>query len=166
MTNSGNSKPSYKFQVKAAANGKVGMEAQLFTLVDGDLVPYNDTAGSGSSITFEVNVTQISGGVIAVIAGGGLLVLLAGLRLYWKRRKDAALAPDGPSDGPAGGSADDSTDDPSGDSSGGTSAPETSEDGTPDPADQPPTSDAEGEEAADSGQPGGHDPENEVQSPV
>ena len=149
VTNAGNTKPSYKFQVKAAANGKVKLVAQLFTTVDGTLVPYNALPGTDSSITFEVNVTQVSGGVIAVIAGGGLLVVLAGLRLYWKRRKNAALAPGEGPDGP-----DDSPDGPAGGPQG--------TDGT-DGADAPQTG---ADQEAESGQPGGHDPENGVQSPV
>ena len=149
VTNAGNTKPSYKFQVKAAENGKVKLVAQLFTTVDGTMVPYNDIPETDASITFEVNVTQVSGGVIAVIAGGGLLVVLAGLRLYWKRRKNTALAtgngPDGPDDSPD-----------------GTSGGPRGTDGT-DGADAPSTgTDTE----AESGQPRGHDPENGIQSPV
>ena len=163
VTNAGNTKPSYKFQVKAAANGKVKLVAQLFTTVDGELVPYNDLIGTNASIPFEVNVTQVSDGVIAVIAGGVLLVVLAGLRLYWKRRKDAALAsgdsPDGP-DSPAGPG--DAPDDAPGDAPDGTTdGPQ----GT-DEADGAPEPQADADEEAESGQPGGHDPENGVQSPV
>ena len=134
VTNAGNTKPGYKFQVKAAANGKVTMEAELFTVVNGDREPYT---GSDAAITFTVNVTQVSGGVIAVIAGGGLLVVLAGFRLYWKRRKDAVLAGGGPdeSDG---------------------------NDGT----DEGHASQSEAHQEAESEQPGGHDPENGIQSPV
>jgi len=167
VTNAGNTKPSYKFQVKAAANGKVKLVAQLFTTVDGTLVPYNDLPDTDASITFEVNVTQVSDGVIAVIAGGGLLVVLAGLRLYWKRRKDAALTPGDSPDGPGG---PDSHEGPGGsggsDGSGGSEARTASgpqgTDGA-DEADAPPTG-ADGQ--AESGQPGSHDPENGIQSPV
>ncbi|QMU79885.1 hypothetical protein GXW83_33490 [Streptacidiphilus sp. PB12-B1b] len=134
VTNAGNTKPGYKFQVKAAANGKVTMEARLYTTVGDTLEPYT---GSDAAITFTVNVTQISGGVIAVIAGGGLLVVLAGLRLYWKRRKDAAQTDGGPGE----------TD---------------GEDGADEPHEPQPGAD----QGADCGQPGGHDPENGVQSPV
>jgi hypothetical protein len=78
----GNTKPSLKFPVKAFANGQVVMTAQLYTTADQE--PYGDP------ITFTVDITQLPSGVIAVLAGGGLLVLLAGLRLYWKRKKNAA----------------------------------------------------------------------------
>jgi hypothetical protein len=134
VTNAGNTKPGYKFQVKAAANGKVTMEARLYTTVGDTLQPYT---GSDAAISFTVNVTQISGGVIAVIAGGGLLVVLAGLRLYWKRRKDAALAEAGPRE------------------TGGT-----------DGSGEADASEPEADRQADSEQPGGHDPENGLQSPV
>jgi hypothetical protein len=149
VTNAGNTKPGYKFQVKAAANGKVTMRAQLYTLVDGVRHRYS---GEDAGIVFTVNVTQVSGGVIAVIAGGGLLVVLAGLRLYWKRRKDAALAPgEGPNDAPDG-----TTDGPHGtDGADGADGDEG--------ADAPRSG---ADTAAESGQPGGHDPGNGVQSPV
>ncbi|QMU73479.1 DUF6049 family protein [Streptacidiphilus sp. P02-A3a] len=162
VTNAGNTKPSYKFQVKAAANGKVKLVAKLFINVDGQLVPYNDLPTTLASIDFEVNVTQVSDGVIAVIAGGVLLVLLAGFRLYWKRRKDASLAsgdsPDGP-DGPNG---------PNDAPSGSDDAPDGTTGGPPgtDDADEAPEPGADTDEEAESGQPGGHDPENGVQSPV
>jgi len=147
VTNAGNTKPGYKFQVKAAANGKVYMRAQLYTVVGNG--PREKYTGDEAGITFTVNVTQVSDGVIAVIAGGGLLVVLAGLRLYWKRRKDAAQ---GPAEGPDG----------AGDAPDGTTGGPQGTNGA-DGADAPlPSSDGE----AESRQPGGHDPENGVQSPV
>jgi len=90
VTASGETKPSFRFQVQATVNGPVTMTAQLYS-ADGE--PF------GQPLAFTVTVTQVSDGVIAVIAGGVLLVLLAGLRLYWKRKKDAASAPTGGSDG-------------------------------------------------------------------
>jgi hypothetical protein len=93
VTASGETKPSFRFQVQATVNGPVTMTAQLYS-ADGE--PF------GRPLSFTVTVTQVSGGVIAVIAGGVLLVLLAGLRLYWKRKKDAASAPEGGSGGAEG----------------------------------------------------------------
>ena len=89
----GGTKITIKFPVKAFANNKVQMMAQLYTTADHK--PY------GQPISFSVDITKLPGGVIAVMAGGGLLVLLAGLRLYWKRKH-----------GPAGGPGDDSDDEP------------------------------------------------------
>jgi hypothetical protein len=74
----GGTKITVKFPVKAFANNKVQMTAQLYTTADHK--PY------GNPVTFYVDITKLPGGVIAVMAGGGLLVVLAGLRLYWKRK--------------------------------------------------------------------------------
>ena len=86
VTVSGETKPSYKFQVQALVNGQVTMTAQLYTTLNG-------VEAFGPPVPFTVNVTQVSSGVIAVIAGGMLLVMLAGLRLYWKRKKNVAAVP-------------------------------------------------------------------------
>jgi hypothetical protein len=80
----GRTKTTYRFRVTALANGTVDMTATLATAQDPD-TPFSTTQ-------FQVNVTSVSTGVIAVIASGGLLLVLAGLRLYWKRKKNAALA--------------------------------------------------------------------------
>ncbi|WP_370091648.1 DUF6049 family protein [Streptacidiphilus sp. MAP12-20] len=78
----GRTKKTYKFKVTTTANGTVPMTATLYSTQDGHQI---------SQIPFKVNATSVSTGVITVIAGGGLLVVLAGLRLYWKRKKNAAL---------------------------------------------------------------------------
>ncbi|MEY9843225.1 DUF6049 family protein [Streptacidiphilus sp. MAP5-3] len=80
----GRTKTTYRFRVTALANGTVDMKAELSTAQNPD-APFD-------FMTFQVNVTSVSTGVIAVIASGGLLLVLAGLRLYWKRKKNAALA--------------------------------------------------------------------------
>ncbi|MHA6761597.1 hypothetical protein [Streptacidiphilus sp. PAMC 29251] len=78
----GGTKITIKFPVKAFANNKVQMTAQLYTSADHQ--PYGDP------VSFYVDITKLPSGVIAVMAGGGLLVLLAGLRLYWKRKHNIA----------------------------------------------------------------------------
>ncbi|MFC1410450.1 DUF6049 family protein [Streptacidiphilus sp. N1-12] len=84
----GGTKITIKFPVKAFANNKVQMTAQLYTTADHQ--PYGDP------VYFYVDITSLPNGVIAVMAGGGLLVLLAGLRLYWKRKHNTAAGGPGP----------------------------------------------------------------------
>ncbi|WP_042384638.1 DUF6049 family protein [Streptacidiphilus melanogenes] len=79
----GRTKSTTRFKVTATANGQVQMRAVLTSAQDGSVIGTQD---------FTVSVTSVSSGVVAVMASGGLLVLLAGLRLYWKRKKNAALA--------------------------------------------------------------------------
>ncbi|WP_052440800.1 DUF6049 family protein [Streptacidiphilus anmyonensis] len=79
----GRTKSTIRFKVTATANGQVQMRAVLSSAQDGSVIDQKD---------FTVSVTSVSSGVVAVMASGGLLVLLAGLRLYWKRKKNAALA--------------------------------------------------------------------------
>ena len=79
----GRTKSTVRFKVTATANGQVQMLAELRSAQDNSVI---------SQQYFTVSVTSVSSGVIAVMASGGLLVLLAGLRLYWKRKKNAALA--------------------------------------------------------------------------
>ncbi|MEU1149831.1 DUF6049 family protein [Streptomyces sp. NPDC005863] len=91
---------SVKFTTTANANGPVPVYAQLYT-EDGE--PYGDV------VRFDVNVTEVTPAVMLVIAGGLLLLVLAGFRMYTQRkraaRKRAQEAPDtGPGDGPEGGS--------------------------------------------------------------
>ncbi|WP_042366710.1 DUF6049 family protein [Streptacidiphilus neutrinimicus] len=80
----GRTKSTVRFKVTATANGQVQMRAVLTSAQDGSPI--------GTPQEFTVSVTSVSSGVVAVMASGGLLVLLAGLRLYWKRKKNAALA--------------------------------------------------------------------------
>ncbi|KUJ67920.1 hypothetical protein ACZ90_23675 [Streptomyces albus subsp. albus] len=71
---------SVKFGTTARANGRVRVIAQLFT-ADGQ--PY------GEEMPFEVNVTEATSTVILVIGGGVLLVVLAGVRIYLQRKRNA-----------------------------------------------------------------------------
>ncbi|MER5883882.1 DUF6049 family protein [Streptomyces sp. NPDC001941] len=92
---------SVKFTASANANGPVSMIAQLYT-EDGK--PY------GQPMTFTVKVSEITPTVMLVIAGGVLLLVLAGIRMYTQRKNavargaasEAAGAADGPPDGEPG----------------------------------------------------------------
>ncbi|MEW1719698.1 DUF6049 family protein [Streptomyces sp. NPDC093109] len=82
---------SVKFTGAGNANGPVQVTAQLYT-VDG--TPY------GAPMTFQVKVSEITPTVMLVIAGGVLLLVLAGVKMYSRRkravaRKEAATPPDG-----------------------------------------------------------------------
>ena len=96
----GDTVETLRFPVKATANGPVEMTAQLFTTAD--------QKAYGNAVGFTVNIKQLRNGVIAVVAGGVLLVLLAGVRLYSKR-KHARIGADADEDsaGTAAGGADD-----------------------------------------------------------
>ncbi|MFE6777072.1 DUF6049 family protein [Streptomyces sp. NPDC057702] len=83
---------SVKFEASARANGRTTIVAQLFT-EDGQ--PY------GAPMTFEVNVTSITSTVILVIAVGVLLLVLAGIRIYVKRKRSGPGLAD-PGDKPGG----------------------------------------------------------------
>jgi Family of unknown function (DUF6049) len=72
---------SVKFAAAANANGPVQMTAQLFT-EDGK--PYGDP------MRFTVKVSEITPTVMLVIAGGVLLLVLAGVRMYTQRKRAAA----------------------------------------------------------------------------
>ncbi|MGB8942793.1 MAG: DUF6049 family protein [Streptomyces sp.] len=85
---------SVKFTTTANANGPVPVYAQLYT-EDGQ--PY------GEAVQFDVNVTEITLTVMLVIAGGVLLLVLAGFRMYTQRKRAARQqAEEGPEDGPDG----------------------------------------------------------------
>ncbi|MEV8340417.1 DUF6049 family protein [Streptomyces niveus] len=104
-----------KFTGDANANGPVGLTAQLYT-ADGR--PY------GNPMSFQVRVSELTPTVMLVIAGGVLLLVLAGVKMYSQRKRavaakaaedkaaaDAAEAEAGDaddSDGDTGGSAADS----------------------------------------------------------
>ncbi|MFI8963255.1 DUF6049 family protein [Streptomyces sp. NPDC053493] len=72
---------SVKFPASANANGPVPMKAQLYTE---DGTPY------GAPMTFTVKVSEITPTVMLVIAGGVLLLVLAGVRMYSQRKRAAA----------------------------------------------------------------------------
>ncbi|MEU5578427.1 DUF6049 family protein [Streptomyces huasconensis] len=86
---------SVKFTTTANANGPVPVSAQLFT-EDGE--PY------GKAVHFDVNVTEVTPAVMLVIAGGLLLLVLAGFRMYTQRKRAARklAAEGGPHEGPDG----------------------------------------------------------------
>lgn len=81
VTIDGRHRKSFEFPTSAHANGRATVVAQLLTE---DGVPY------GEPVTFQVNVTSVTGTVLIVIACGVLLLILAGARMY-RQRKRAAL---------------------------------------------------------------------------
>ncbi|MFJ4904302.1 DUF6049 family protein [Streptomyces sp. NPDC093249] len=72
---------SVKFTATASVNGQVPMTAQLYTE---DGTPY------GQPMMFIVKVSEITATVMLVIAGGVLLLVLAGVRMYTQRKRVAA----------------------------------------------------------------------------
>ncbi len=84
---------SLKFPTTASANGKVWVSAQLYTR---DGTPY------GQPMVFQVNVTSITDTVMLVIAGGLLLLVLAGIRMYRQRKRIAQRRTEEGGDGGAG----------------------------------------------------------------
>ncbi|GHH70201.1 hypothetical protein GCM10018793_03870 [Streptomyces sulfonofaciens] len=90
---SGGHSQSVKFTTTANANGPVPVVAQLYT-EDGQ--PY------GAPVTFDVDVTEITATVMLVIAGGVLLLVLAGFRMYTQRKRAAAREAGGDLEGPGG----------------------------------------------------------------
>ncbi|AUG78547.1 hypothetical protein CFP65_3762 [Kitasatospora sp. MMS16-BH015] len=71
-----------RFPAEAKVNGTVQMTAQLYTTGPGG-GPY------GEAVTFNVDVTSVTQGVLYVIGGGVVLMLLAGGRFYLQRKKRA-----------------------------------------------------------------------------
>ncbi|MGX2995957.1 DUF6049 family protein [Streptomyces sp. JNUCC 64] len=72
-----------KFDTNANANGIVDVEAQLYT-ADGKLY--------GEKMRFRVQVNEVTPTVMLVIAGGLLLLVLAGFRMYHQRKRAARRA--------------------------------------------------------------------------
>ncbi|MFE9562635.1 DUF6049 family protein [Streptomyces sp. NPDC006487] len=72
-----------KFPANATASGPVEVTAQLFTT---DGVPY------GKARKFTVEATEVTPTVMLVIAGGVLLLVLAGIKMYASRKRVAARA--------------------------------------------------------------------------
>ncbi|MEE1754354.1 DUF6049 family protein [Streptomyces sp. SP18CS02] len=91
---------SVKFTASANANGPVPMTAQLYT-EDGK--PY------GKPMSFTVKVSEITPTVMLVIAGGVLLLVLAGIRMYTHRKRAAARDAAAQAETDAGNAADGST---------------------------------------------------------
>ncbi|MEU9185315.1 DUF6049 family protein [Streptomyces sp. NPDC048484] len=78
---SGGHSQSVKFTTNAHANGRAAVVAQLYT---------QDGEEYGPEVTFDVKVTEITPTVMLVIAGGVLLLVLAGFRMYTQRKREAA----------------------------------------------------------------------------
>ncbi|MCX4963397.1 DUF6049 family protein [Streptomyces sp. NBC_00654] len=72
---------SLKFDASANANGQARVTARLFTE---DGTPY------GEEMTFTVKVSEVTPTVLLVIAGGLLLLVLAGVRMYTHRKRSVA----------------------------------------------------------------------------
>ncbi|MFD6528574.1 DUF6049 family protein [Streptomyces sp. NPDC060184] len=72
---------SVKFDADANVNGQVQIRARLFTE---DGTPYGD------EMTFTVKVSELTPTVLLVIAGGLLLLVLAGVRMYNHRKRAVA----------------------------------------------------------------------------
>ncbi|MFD9866367.1 DUF6049 family protein [Streptomyces niveus] len=70
-----------KFTGAANANGPVELTAQLYTT---DNRPY------GSPMTFQVRVSELTPTVMLVIAGGVLMLVLAGVKMYSQRKRAVA----------------------------------------------------------------------------
>ncbi|MDT0342157.1 DUF6049 family protein [Streptomyces litchfieldiae] len=79
ITISGGHSQSVKFSTTARANGVFYLEARLYA----DGKPY------GEPMRFRAEVTSITSEVMMVIAGGVLLVVLAGIRMYTQRKRAA-----------------------------------------------------------------------------
>lgn len=72
---------SLKFEASASRNGYTYVTAQLYT---------KDGARYGDAMRFRVSVTSITSTIMLVIAGGLLLLVLAGVRMYRQRKRRAA----------------------------------------------------------------------------
>lgn len=83
VTVQGGHSQTVKFTANATASGPVQVTARLFTK---DGVPY------GKERKFTVEATEITPTVMLVIAGGVLLLVLAGIKMYASRKRVAARA--------------------------------------------------------------------------
>ncbi|MGW2036553.1 DUF6049 family protein [Streptomyces virginiae] len=83
VTVQGDHTQTVKFPANATASGPVEVTAQLFTK---DGIPY------GKERRFTVEATEITPTVMLVIAGGVLLLVLAGIKMYASRKRVAARA--------------------------------------------------------------------------
>ncbi|MDT0267097.1 DUF6049 family protein [Streptomyces sp. DSM 44915] len=81
VTVGGGHSQTVKFSATARANGQTFLEARLFT-AEGD-------KAYGEPMRFQADVTSITPVVLMVIAGGLLLVVLAGIRIYTQRKRAA-----------------------------------------------------------------------------
>ncbi|MEU3372671.1 DUF6049 family protein [Streptomyces sp. NPDC006660] len=87
----GDRSQSVKFTAIANANGPVPVTARLYTE---DGTPYGD------AMEFTVQVSEITPTVMLVIAGGVLLLVLAGIRMYTHRKRSTARDEPQGDDGP------------------------------------------------------------------
>jgi hypothetical protein len=110
---------SVRFDAMANANGQVQLTAQLYT-EDGK--PY------GEKMQFTVKVSEFTPTLMLVIAGGVLLLVLAGVRMYTQRKRAAGLG--GPESGGTPATGDGTGDDT------GPAAGEPGPSGEPDPPQQ------------------------------
>ncbi|WP_405921594.1 DUF6049 family protein [Streptomyces sp. NBC_00122] len=83
VTVQGDHTQTVKFPANATASGPVEVTAQLFT---------KDGAPYGKERKFTVNATEVTPTVMLVIAGGVLLLVLAGIKMYASRKRVAARA--------------------------------------------------------------------------
>lgn len=97
VTVQGGHSQTVKFTANATASGPVEVTARLFTK---DGVPY------GKERKFTVEATEITPTVMLVIAGGVLLLVLAGIKMYASRKRVAARAAAEESTQPSDGTAD------------------------------------------------------------
>ncbi|MFC7928585.1 DUF6049 family protein [Streptomyces cinereoruber] len=124
---------SVKFDATAAVNGQVPVTAQLYTE---DGTPY------GKPMSFTVKVSEITPTVMLVIAGGVLLLVLAGVRMYTQRKRLAAQAAEAEAaETEATGSGEES-----GSAEGAEKAGEPEEAGSAEPGPEPGKGDADGPE--------------------
>ncbi|MEU3707903.1 DUF6049 family protein [Streptomyces anulatus] len=83
---------SVKFDTATSANGRAQVTARLYT---------EDGTQYGEEMTFTVKVSEVTPTVLLVIAGGLLLLVLAGIRMYSHRKRAVASdTADGNGDGP------------------------------------------------------------------
>ncbi|MFF8474764.1 DUF6049 family protein [Streptomyces sp. NPDC015414] len=95
---SGGHSQTVKFTTAANANGRVTVDAQLYT---------QDGQEYGDPVSFDVKVTEVTPTVMLVIGGGVLLLVLAGFRMYTQRKRAAARQADDEGPGAEGGETDD-----------------------------------------------------------
>lgn len=69
-----------KFQTKASANGPAHLTAALYN---------QNGAVYGQSVAFDVRITKVTDLVMLIIAAGLLLLVLAGVRIYRQRKRQA-----------------------------------------------------------------------------
>ncbi|MGW6877019.1 DUF6049 family protein [Streptomyces xanthophaeus] len=83
VTVQGGHSQTVKFTANATASGPVEVTAQLFT---------KDGVAYGKERKFTVEATEVTPTVMLVIAGGVLLLVLAGVKMYASRKRVAARA--------------------------------------------------------------------------